>query len=480
MNTLEEKNTLLLEAFKAVASIPRCSYQTKAISDYCKNVALEAGVDVLQDDLNNIIITLPATEGYESADPVILQGHLDMVCEKTSDSLHDFSKDGIALIFEGDWLRGDNTTLGADNGVALAMGLALLKDSPVKHPKVYLVFTSEEEVGMDGAFGIDMTPVKDATMLINLDTGEEGVFITGCAGSTALKFTLPFTRTHVEGLHLQLKVGGLTGGHSGLEIHRQGANASVLAATLLNCLKTPYRTVGLNGGTKDNVITAEAVADLVILPENLQALKEEVKYLEDNLKILYAESDPGLKVELTVLNEGDFAVLPRDAAESMIFFTAHAPNGIQKMNSAIAGMVDASLNLGITKTEEDRILWHYHPRYSRDIEKAAITRKMQNFADYLDIITEVSGCSPGWSYREKSRLRSVMTEVYQNLFHHEPQVTTVHAGLECGILLQKLPHLDCISVGPNMEAIHSPMERLNLPSFYRTYEFLKKILEALR
>lgn len=480
MNSKEEKNTLLLEAFKTIASIPRGSYQTKAISDYCREVAEQAGVDVLQDSLNNIIITIPASPGYEEVKPVILQGHLDMVCEKTPDCQHDFSEDGIALVFEDDWLRADNTTLGADNGVALAMGLALLKESSALHPKVYLVFTSEEEVGMDGAFGIDLTPIQDAGMLINLDTGSEGVFIAGCAGSAALKFTLPFVRTDAQGLRLLLKVSGLTGGHSGIEIHHQGANASVLAATILNYIKTPTHIIGLNGGTKDNVITTEAVAELVINPEDLPTFKDEIQNLEKHLQALYILRDPDLKLDLEVFEEGNFAVLPQEDAKRMTFFTTHAPNGVQKMNTAIPGMVDLSLNLGITKTEPDCMLWYYHPRYAQTNDRDALIRKMQNFADYLGIKTELLGCSPGWAYRENSSLRSIMTEVYEERFGKVPQVTTVHAGLECGILLQKLPHLDCISIGPDMEAIHSPKERLHLPSFYRTYRFLKKTLEAIR
>ncbi len=480
MNTYEEKNALLLEEFKAIASIPRGSYNTKAISDYCKDVAKQAGAEVYQDALNNLIITIPPSPGYETSSPVILQGHLDMVCEKTPDSEHDFLKDGITLIFDGDWLHADNTTLGADNGVAIAMGLALLKDPSALHPKVYLVFTTEEEVGMEGALGIDLSPAQDATMLINLDSGEEGVFITGCAGSVALKFSLPFVRTEAQGLHLQLEVSGLTGGHSGLEIHHQGANASILTATVLSLLKTPYHLISINGGTKDNVITTEALAELVIQPKDLSAFQEEVQSLEKSMQALYTTRDPDLKFDLKILEEGRFAVLPQEDAKRLAFFTTHAPNGVQKMNASIPGMVDTSLNLGITKTEADRVLWHYHPRFSQSVEKDALIQKMQNLADYLGIEDEVLGCSPGWAYREDSTLRNLMTEVYQNLFDITPQITTIHAGLECGILLQKLPHLNCISIGPDMEAIHSAKERLHLPSFYRTYHFLRKTLEALR
>lgn len=465
--------------FEEINQIPRGTYNTKAVSDYCVNFAKERGLDVIQDEWNNVIIKKPGTAGYEASEPVILQGHLDMVCEKTADSDHDFMKDPIEMYVEDGYVKAKDTTLGADNGIAVAMALAVLDSSEIPHPPLEVVFTIDEEVGMTGAMNIDLSPLE-GTMLINLDSEEEDVLTAGCAGGFRFVYSLPVEKASVNGTKIELEICGLKGGHSGVEIHKQRGNANKLAGRLLYHLsrKTNIALVEINGGSKDNVITSSNKS--VIVAENVEAVKTAVSDLLAKWKAEFAEDEPSLDIKVSAAKSGSFEAMTEASMKKVLQFIVNCPNGVDEYSRHLAGMVETSDNLGVIATKEDMVEFMVLTRSGFASKLDEFKERFICFAESLGGTYEFNSEYPAWTFKSESRIREITLDAFEHVFGRRPEVTEIHAGLECGLLSGKKPELDCISFGPNMMDVHSYNERLEIASAARIWEAVKEILKRCK
>lgn len=471
--------------FEEISKIPRGSGNTKAVSDYCVDFAKKRNLYVRQDELNNVVIKKPATAGYEDKPAVIIQGHLDMVAEKDSDSSHDFMKDPIKLIVEGDFITADKTTLGADDGIAVAAGLALLDDSDVKHPELEVIFTVDEETGMEGAMGLDMCDIHGKYML-NLDSEDDGIITVGCAGgkSTEVKFDMELSE--VAGVIYQIKISGLKGGHSGVEIHKERANANILIARVLKYIndRIAIRITTMNGGSKDNVITKESTAIFVLhghedVEENMAKLSAIFEEVVDIIKNEYVVSDNDIDISLSDGEYGIFYAASRKATDNILAFMNVVPFGPQYRVPGMNGLVETSLNMGILKTDKGTV------NISMSIRSSVKSRK-QLIADKIEALAKLTGGEfssggeyPEWAYKADSPLQKLLCDIYKEKFGEELKIDVIHAGLECGYILEKKPELDVVSFGPQMYDIHTTDERVSISSVAKMYEFVKAILERM-
>ncbi len=463
--------------FEKLCSIPHGSGNTKAISDYLVSFAQEQGVSYIQDELNNVILFGEGTCGYEDHAPVILQGHMDMVCEKDADCPIDMDKDGLDVTHDGEWVFARGTTLGGDNGIAVAYALALLADKTIAHPPLEVIITVDEETGMFGAAGIDLSGLKGRTML-NLDSEEEGIFTVSCAGGARGTIALPVQRRTVYGPCVRLTVEGLQGGHSGVEIHKNRANANKVMGEFLSRVQKlmPLCITKLSGGAKDNAIPRSCQVTLVAMGIHLERINEVAQQLQDELRQQYDEPEARVYGD-DVDALGGNALTTEDTAKVIALLCA-APNGVQSWSQDIQGLVQTSLNLGVAALEEQLRLT-FAVRSSVNREKRELLDRLQALAQFHGGSYSEMGDYPAWEYKKDSRLRDVMVDTYTRMYAGKPQVVAIHAGLECGILSEKLPGLDCVSIGPNMRDIHTSRERLNIASVQRTWEFLLEVLKAL-
>ena len=464
--------------FEELCAIPHGSRNTKAVSDWCAAFARERGLEYCQDTSNNIIIIKEAAPGYEDAEPVILQGHLDMVCEKEADCGKDMDREGLDLAVEGDCVFARGTTLGGDDGIAVAMALAILDAQDIPHPRLEAVFTADEEIGLLGAAALNVTPLKGRTM-VNLDSEEEGVFTVSCAGGCTATCVLPAARAPFAGAPLTVAVEGLTGGHSGAEIHKGRANADMLLGRVLRAIshETALRIQRVSGGLKDNAIPASARAQILV--SDAAAARRAAAEMEAALQNEYRAADPALTVRVEA---GDGAAEPMDAASTqrILCLLTCAPNGVQAMSAHIPGLVQTSLNLGILTTEGHRVRASFCVRSSVDSQREMLKDRLACLAEQLGGCLEVSGEYTGWQYREASPLRDRMAEVFTEQYGRPPRVEAIHAGLECGIFAGKLPGLDCVSIGPDLLEIHTPRERMSVSSVQRVWAFLLEVLKRSR
>lgn len=467
--------------FEEIAKIPHGSGNTKQISDYLVDFAKEHNLEYYQDELNNVIIIKEATAGYEAAEPVIIQGHMDMVCEKESGCDIDFEKDGLDLYVEDGFVKAKGTTLGGDDGIAVAYGLALLESTEYAHPRLEVVITVDEETGMNGAYGIDLSMLKGKKML-NIDSDEEGIFLTSCAGGTAVKAVIPVKRNTENGVVFKVKVDGLFGGHSGAEIHKEHGNADILMGRVLNNLakELPFGIINLAGGLKDNAIPRECVADILVPEECVVRAMEIIAENSEMLKKELFASDS--KVQVSYINEGvqEAAILDFVSLNKVLCYLRMVPNGVQHMSQAIAGLVETSLNLGIMELKEDALVTETSIRSSVGSRKADLRDKLINIIELVGGEAEVIGDYPAWEYKADSKLREEIAVAYKNVYGTEPQFTAIHAGLECGILSEKIEGLDCVSFGPENFDIHTPKERLNIASTERVWNFLVEYLKQAK
>lgn len=470
--------------FEEICSIPHGSHDTKKISDYLKNFADDRSLECYQDSDNNIIIIKEATKGYENSDPIILQGHMDMVCEKTPESTIDFKNDGLDIYVDGDWIKARGTTLGGDNGIAIAMSLAILDSDEYEHPRLEFIATVDEEVGLLGAASIDVSRLT-AKKFINIDSEEEGIFTVSCAGGVTVENTLPITYKESEGIKANLKVSGLLGGHSGIEINKERANANVILGRALNLIADKYDIllIDANGGSKDNAITKLSEANVLFEGATKHSLGEAKEAIADFSKSLTHEfkvTDPDIKIELAV--EADSTVnikaFDEDSTRRVITYLILTPYGVQHMSKEIHGLVETSLNIGVLKTEENKVSTVYAVRSSSDSRRDMMVEKLKVLTKYLGGKTELSGAYPGWEYMADSKLREQAVEVFEKIYGHKPKIEAIHAGLECGLFAGKIPDLDCISIGPDMAGVHTPDERLSISSTERTFNLLVEILKA--
>lgn len=477
LKTLDYKKVLYY--FSEISAIPHGSGNVGKLADYLEHFAKERSIRYVRDTADNVIFYKDATPGYEQYPTVILQGHMDMVCEKEAGADIDFTIDGLTLKVDGEWLHADRTTLGGDDGIAVAYCLALLDDAEAKHPALELVITTEEETGMDGAKALDGS-LLSGRYLINIDSEEENVVLCGCAGGARVTGLLPVERVIAGGRTVKVSVSGLLGGHSGAEIHKNRTNAVLFLARYLYLLReqVPFLVEGIAGGQKDNAIPREAEATL-LFPEDISA--EEIgtaQALADELitEIHSAEPTANLMFSAEEYVE-ELPVMHPRSFEKFLFLLLQAPNGVQVNSAEIPGLVESSLNLGICKMSSDGSQeLHWSLRSSKASYLRFLKEKMLYLIGFLGGDYEVSGEYPAWEYREASKLREVYVKAYENAFGKTPEVATIHAGLECGLLGEKIPGLDMISIGPEMRDIHTPAERLHIPSALRIYKLLEKIL----
>ena len=463
--------------FEELCAIPHGSSNTKAVSDWLMDFARERGLEAYQDGLNNVIIIKEATSGYESAEPVILQGHMDMVCEKAPGCAKDMEKEGLDLAVDGDAVYAEGTTLGGDDGIAVAMALAILDADDIPHPRLEAVFTVDEEIGMLGATALDVSMLRGRRML-NLDSEEEGVFTVGCAGGNLTQCTLPLTRAPYAGKALTVTVGGLRGGHSGAEIDKGLGNANMLMGRLLYAAsrKAELRLVEVNGGLKDNAIPRETVATLVTTdPEAVLAVCRE---LDAQLKNEYRTTDPNVFV--TAAESTASLPMDDDTTRRVLCFLTCAPNGIQAMSADMPGLVQTSLNLGILKTEKDAVIASFCVRSSIDGQKQMLVERLTCMTEALGGTVEVFGDYSGWEYRPDSPLRELLVEVFTQQYGHAPRIEAIHAGVECGIFSGKLPGLDCVSMGPAPTEIYTCREKLYISSVQRLWTMVLETLKRMK
>ena len=464
--------------FEELCKIPRATFDTKRVSDYCVAFAKERGLEYTQDEANNVIIKKPGTAGFESSEPVIIQGHLDMVCEKTEDSAHDFNTDPIEVYVEDGFLKAKDTSLGGDDGIAIAYALAILDSDTIPHPPIEAVFTTDEEVGMGGAGAIDLSGLK-GRMLINIDSEEEGTLLTGCAGGFRHTITLPLEKEKKTGIAAEITVKGLRGGHSGIEINQQRGNANKLIGRILNSLRTEfaYSLIEVNGGTKDNVITPVSKAKILVDAAQKEAVNAYVDTLAETVKAEFGKDEQNLEISVIFSEEAVMDVCTKDTTDKVVFLLISTPYGVQGFSRELKGLVETSLNLGVVATKEDCINLIFMVRSSVESKKKELEERLNAYAAFTGATAEVSCDYPAWMYKSDSKLRPIMIDTYEQMFGNAPTVATIHAGLECGLLSGKRPELDCVSFGPNMFDVHSVNERLEIASVQRMWDYLLEVLK---
>ena len=461
--------------FEDICNIPHVSYHEKELSDYCVAFAKERGLYYEQDEMANVIIIKEATPGYEDVEPIIIQGHLDMVGDKLPECPIDMEKEPIKVMIDGDFLTADGTTLGGDDGIAVAYGLALLDAKDIPHPRLEVVLTVSEEVGLEGATGIDLSCCK-AKRLLNIDSECEGVFTAGCAGGMRADCRIPVETVVKTGTVCEIKTTGFLGGHSGIEINKGRANGNTTVGRFFLFLKekTAFDLVSIFGGVKDNVIPKNVTAKF--LAEDIDAVKAAVAEFNAQLNAEYGIADPDIKLVLEVKDAEECNVYTEASKEKAITALCLMPNGVQSMNAALPELVETSLNMGVIKLNENEINLCFSVRSSIDSAKEFIGAQLKQLTEALGGKISYHGQYPGWPYAVDSKLRDLCIKVYKEQYGQEPEIEVIHAGLECGILSSKIEGLDCISLGPNMQDVHTPDEKISISSITRVWEFIKAVL----
>lgn len=465
--------------FEEICRIPHGSGNTEALSGYCRDFARGKGLWHVQDESGNVIIRKPASKGYEDAQPVILQGHLDMVLEQAEGNTLDLKNEGLVLGVDGDAIHANGTTLGGDDGIAVAYMLALL-DGDYRHPELECVFTVDEEIGLLGADALDPSVLKGRRM-INLDSETEGIFTVGCAGGLTGECSLPVKRTLQRGSLFEISLEGLKGGHSGAEIHTERGNSNKLMGRFLARLDEAlgFALVSLEGGRADNVIPSRTALSVLVDAREEALLLEQAKAFEAVLKHEFRASDSGVCLRAEKKGEAEAFVLEPRSKSLVIYLLNMLPNGVQRRSVEMEGLVQTSCNLGVLRLEES-LLWLTHSvRSSVESEKEALSAQVRLCVEFLGGAYEAKGVYPGWEYQKGSPLQEVMAQVYREQYKKEPQIMAIHAGLECGIFSSRIEGFSCVSIGPDIMDIHSCKERLGISSVRRVWEFLLKVLERL-
>lgn len=470
-----------LELFKEICAIPHGSYNVDAISDYLVDFAKKNNLIYRQDEEKNVIIRKKAYTGYENLPGVIIQGHMDMVAVKTEECTLDLEKDGLIVKEEDGYLFAEGTSLGGDDGIAVAYALAILEDENIKHPELECIFTVNEEVGLLGAQVIDLSDIK-GKYLINIDSEEEGVITTSCAGGVVLSSLLRLDRDlDMYGTLYSVNMKGFKGGHSGTAIHEGRANASHVMGRFLKDIekKGKINILDLQSGEKDNAIPNFAKA-IFATDLDEESFKKTVLDFDSLINEEYKGRDNEIEIVVTPLDySNEDKKLIGDKSSVIIDILNFVPDGVVSMCDGI-DMVKTSLNLGITKIDQDGLKLEFCLRSSSKEEKEALKEKLGTILIKKGCELALSGDYPGWDYNSDSMLQKITVESYKELYKEEPLVTGVHAGLECGILLDKKSDLDCISIGPNILNIHTTDEKLDLASTERTWNLIVKILENIK
>ncbi len=463
--------------FEEICAIPHGSRNTKMISDYLVAFAKEHGLSYIQDQDNNVILFGEGTCGMEDHAPVILQGHMDMVCEKDADCPIDMATEGLDLTHDGDCVYARGTTLGGDDGIAIAYSLALLADKNIPHPPLEVIITVDEEIGLLGANSIDISMLK-GRKLINLDSEDEGIFTVSCAGGATAHIDLNVDRRAVYGPCIRLCVDGLQGGHSGAEIHKNRANANKVMGEFMSRIQKlmPLCLTSLSGGSKDNAIPRSCQATLVAMGLHLERINTIAEELQAEIREKYDE--PEVTVQAFDVDALGGNSLSTESTSKVIGLLCAVPNGVQAWSADMPGLVQTSLNMGIAKLGE-RFTTTFSVRSSVNQEKQELLGQLETLAGFYEGSFSKMGEYPAWEYRKESDLRDTMVKVYTDMYGKEPQVLAIHAGLECGLLGEKLEGLDCVSIGPQMHDIHTSREKLEIGSTQRVWEFLLEVLKNL-
>lgn len=469
--------------FEELSRIPRGSGNERGVSDYLVKFAKEHNLEVVQDSALNIVIKKPATFGYENAKTVILQGHMDMVCEKNIDTVHDFLKDSIKLQVEGDFIKASGTTLGADNGVAVAMAMAILADNSLSHPSIEVLVTSDEENGMTGAMALTKESLK-GRMLVNIDSEEEGKLLVSCAGGTRSRASLNIEWIEVDS-NLEayaLRVRGLKGGHSGMEINKERANSNKLMGRILRDINevSSFSISNLNGGSKNNAIPREADATLLVNPSHVELIKERVEVWNATLKNEFKTADPNVKIIFEKLDTKIEKMFSKDTIDKAIKLLYLMPNGIMSMSMDINGLVESSTNLGVVTTKEDCLDLDSAVRSSIRSLKNEIVYRSREITNLIGAEFTTQSDYPEWQYNKNSELRNIFEQVYTEMYNIKPEIVAIHAGVECGLFEEIFGDIDMISFGPNIYDVHTPDEHFSITSTERTYEYLLNVLKTIK
>jgi len=469
----------VLHFFEEISQIPRTSGNEKEISDWLVDFAQKRNLEVYRDNALNVIIKKPGTKGYENSPAVIIQGHMDMVGEKSKTSTHDFLKDPIALRVEGDYIYATDTTLGGDDGIAIAFGLAILDSNDIPHPPIELLITTSEETGMNGAIDLDPTHIN-GKVLLNIDAEEEGVFLVSCAGgvNAVTSFNPSYENGHSDAY--EIFIGGLKGGHSGMEIVKQRANAVKLLGRLLDKISSEYqiKLSSICGGAKHNAIAREASAVIVCKDLNLSVLSKITEEMADTFRNEYSKEDPDIIIDVKQTTAERNMTL-KDTRMLIDYITV-VPDGVQTVSREIQGLVVSSLNLGVLELKDGEIVFTHSIRSSVRSLRDEIAIRVQHIARLCGGSVKLLDSYPEWQYNPESKVRDIAVKTYKDLWGKEPAIEAIHAGLECGLLKEKLGELDMISFGPNLYDVHTPNEHMSISSVERTYKFLKALLANLK
>lgn len=458
--------------FQEICAIPHGSGNTGMIADYCLEFAKLHGLKARKDAADNVVIFKAGSSGYEDCEPVILQGHLDMVCEKEPDCDIDMSVQSIKACTDGKMVWADGTTLGADDGIAVAFILAVLASDTIAHPPIQAVLTSDEEIGMLGARDLDTSDLT-AKRLINIDSESEGILYVSCADGAI--------DVQNGSVCFEVKISGLAGGHSGVEIHKQYTNAIRLLASLLSHASgaADFRLVSLSGGGKENAIPKEAKAVVSVRSCDATTFEQSIKESAAVWMQEISATEPYAKIELEKTDIAADKVLDSKSTANVIYALWLSPDGVYKMSQEINGMVQTSLNLGTAYLDADKLVYKYLIRSNTAAGKKLLLERVTTFVKHLSGKVVTMSDYPAWEYKSDSQLRKICVDSFTNVYGHEPEVTSIHAGLECGILAGKMPGVDMISFGPTLESVHTPDECMDVASVERTWEYLLEILKSL-
>jgi len=483
MNVLENlEPKKIFGFFEELTRIPRGSGNEKEVSDYLVKFGKDRNLEVIQDSAYNVIIKKPGTKGYENSPAVILQGHMDIVCEKNQDTVHDFEKDPIKLVIDGDFIKGSGTTLGADNGVALAWAMGILDSSDLSHPPIEALFTTDEEVGMGGAMALDPKNLS-AKRLLNLDVGPEGSFCAGCAGGirhrVAIKIELAEAQAGYKAY--ELKIRGLKGGHSGGLIHMELGNSNKLLGRVLDMINRDcsLAIASVSGGAKDNAIPREADALIAVKADEADKIKAIVAEFDAVFKKEFRVSDPDVSVTLEEIAMPE-KVFTKKVTDAVIKAYMLLPNGVVAKSMDIEGLTETSTNLGVVITTDSEVVLTNATRSSVPSRRTCIRHQIAMLAELLGADYSEMNEYPAWEFNPNSHLRDIAVKTYEELTGEKAIVKATHGGLECGVFCDKMPGLDVIAFGPNAFGAHTPEEKLSISSFARVWEFIVKLLENLK
>ena len=480
LQSLEPKK--VFEYFEAISNIPRGSGNEKGISDYLLNFGKSLGLESIQDKALNVIIKKPGTKGYENAPTVIIQGHMDMVCEKNNGVEHDFEKDPLKLRIVDDYIYATDTTLGADNGIAVDYAMAILASNDIPHPPIEVLITTDEETGMSGAMAINKEHI-DGKILINLDNEEEGYLLVSCAGGIRSTATLNIEKQDIKDKKLiKINISGLKGGHSGMDIIKERGNSNKILGRVLKGLskEVEFNIVKLNGGSKNNAIPREAEAVITINSSDEKTVIDVIRNWNDIIGNELRTQDSGLKIEALSIDDKEEKEFTDESTKKVVDLLYIYPNGINSKSVEIDGLVESSTNLGVLTTSDTAVEFDSAIRSSVPSLKEEIVLRSKTIVELLGGEFTTTADYPGWEYNPNSKIREICQKVHKDLYGNEAKIVAIHAGVECGLFNEKLGDLDMISFGPNLYDVHTPDEHMSISSVRNCYEYLKAILKEIK